>query len=256
MSDSLGDRMKMYEKEFYSPELGYVNQNMPTFVRLDGKAFHTWVKRMNIEKPFDYRLSLLFQQATIDLCRDVGQILMAYGQSDEVTFLLNGWANPDSQMYFGGKIQKITSIMASAFTAHFNLKGVGHFDQWTSALFDARVFNVPTVGEIENVFIWRQQDAKRNSIQALARSLYSHSECNGKNQQEMVDMCYKKGILWDNLTPLQKWGFVVYKESYDVVVGDGMVERSRWVADTRIPYFVKDKRYIIEKWITSRNIGD
>ena len=253
MSDSLGDRMKGYEKEFYSPELGYVNQNMPTFVRIDGKAFHTWVKNGDIKKPFDYELSEVFQEATKWTCRSSGQILMAYGQSDEVTFLLNGWANPDSQLYFGGKIQKIVSIMASIFTAHFNSQNKIY--GMPPAFFDARVFNVP-IKEIENVFIWRQQDAKRNSIQALARSLYSHSECNGKNQQDMIDMCYKKGLLWDNLPRLQKWGFVVYKERYDIACGDGMVERSRWTVDQEIPYFVDDRMYLTEKWVNSRAIGE
>ena len=245
MIDSLGDRMKMFEQEFYSPEMGYVDQNMPTFVRIDGKAFHTWVKSGNIQKPFDVGLSEAFQEAAKWTCRTSGQILMAYGQSDEVTFLLNGWANPDSQLYFGGKIQKIVSVMSSIFTAYFNNNS--NIYGMSPAFFDARVFNVPEK-EIENVFIWRQMDAKRNSIQALARSLYSQPELHSKNQDYMINMCNEKGILWDNLSPLQKWGFVVYKETFETACGNGMVTRSQWKVDTDIPFFIDDKNYFIDKY--------
>jgi tRNA(His) 5'-end guanylyltransferase len=254
VSESLSDRMKSYEKEFYSPELGYVDSCMPAFVRIDGKAFHTWTKGFN--KPFDKELSETFQKATISTIEGIGQILMAYSQSDEVTFLLNGWEKENSQIYFNGKVQKIVSVMSSIFTAYFNKFVMGMcFEKHNGlyphevygksylAFFDARVFNVPK-NEIVNLFIWRQLDAKRNSIQALARSLYSHTEVNGKNQDEMKKMCLDKGMSWDNLSPLQKWGFVVHNEKYEMVVGDGMVERSRWIVDTEIPFFVDDRNYI------------
>ncbi len=235
VSESLSDRMKIFEKEFYSPELGYVNTDMPVFVRVDGKAFHAWTIPFN--KPFDLTLSHAFQYTTRMVCEEIGQVIMAYGQSDEVTFLLSGWQKPESQIYFGGKIQKIVSVMSSIFTAYFSQK----FN--VPAFFDARVFNVPK-NEIANLFIWRQMDAKRNSIQGSTRSLYSHTEVNGKNGDEMKKMCLDKGMNWDNLYPLQKWGFVVHKEKYKMVAGDEMVERSRWVVDNEIPFFVDDRNYI------------
>lgn len=244
MNDSLGDRMKMYEQEFYSPEMGYVNPNMPVFVRLDGKAFHTWTKQNNFKNPFDENLSKAFQTATKITCEEIGQVLMAYSQSDEVTFLLNGWQKPESQVYFGGKIQKIVSVISSVFTVYFDK--FFRCNYW-AAFFDARVWNVPEK-EIENVFIWRQMDAKRNSIQGLARSLYSHKELNGKSSKEMQWMCYnERDVDWNELSPLQKWGFVVYKESYETACGDGMVTRSKWEVDLSIPFFVDQRNYLSEK---------
>lgn len=242
--DEFGNRMKLYEKEFYTPQLGYVNSNMPVFVRLDGKAFHNWIKQpaFRFRKPFDIILSQAFQFATTKTCEEIGQVIMAYSQSDEVTFLLNGWQNPESQIYFGGKIQKIVSVMSSIFTAYFN-KFLSLDDNIRVAFFDARVWNVPE-HEISNVFIWRQMDARRNSIQGLAQSLYSHKELNKKNSNELVEMCKEKGQNWNELSNLQKWGFVVKKEEYFITMGDGDVVRSRWIVDTNIPYFVDEPEYL------------
>lgn len=43
MNDSLGDRMKKFEKASETD----LFQNLPIVVRLDGKAFHTFTKGLN-----------------------------------------------------------------------------------------------------------------------------------------------------------------------------------------------------------------
>ena len=191
--------------------------------------------------------------ATINTCQEVGQVIMAYSQSDEVTFLLSGWQNPESQIYFGGKIQKIVSVFASMFSVFFD-RATG-FMYPPPPIFDARVWNVPK-DELENVFIWRQMDARRNSVSGLAQSLFSHRELQGKSTQEMMLMClHEKGEDWNELSPIQKWGFVVHKEKYEIsdydwgLSSDNITTRSRWVVDNDIPYFVEDRNYITYKTV-------
>lgn len=259
-NDDFGNRMKKYEKSqimgrsvdretgksepiFVPTELA-VSSDYPVFVRLDGKAFHTWTK--NFKKPFDKNLSNMFAFATKETCSEIGQVLCAYSQSDEVTFLLSGWNNPDSQIWFGGKIQKIVSVISSIFTAKFNSQcNFYTASLWNSmAFFDARVWNVP-VNEIENVFIWRQMDARRNSISGLAQSLFSHKELQGLKSEQLKAKCYnEKGIDWNELPEIQKWGFVVKKENYEIAMADGNVMRSRGVVDDKIPYFIDNKNYL------------
>ena len=307
MKDEFGDRMKMYEKLVYlEPPIHtgsltypapneYVNPNEPVFVRIDGKAFHTYVKHFrksftfdeyghhvdfdettgnilketspelldafekyrsgneDFEKPFDKDLSHVFQVATRRTCENIGQVMLAYGQSDEVTFLLSGWKNENSQVWFGGKVQKIVSVLSSIFTGHFN-HVLNSRDY--PAVFDARVWNVPE-DELENVFRWRQQDARRNSVQGLAQSLFSHKELQGKPTNKLIEMCNEKGHDWNNLSNEQKWGWVVYKEKYmvkQIVTSKKLdikqlptvdtVERTRWSIDENIPYFIDDNTYI------------
>jgi tRNA(His) 5'-end guanylyltransferase len=106
------------------------------------------------------------------------------------------------------------------------------------AFFDSRVFTIPYQTEVENYFIWRQQDCTRNSITAVAQSLYSHKELEGKNGDQKQEMVFQKGINWNDYAPKYKRGRGVIKEYYDK---DG-VQRSHWIiAD--IPVFTQDREF-------------
>jgi len=49
-----------------------------------------------------------------------------------------------------------------------------------------------SIVEVENYFVWRQKDAKRNSTSMKAQWLYSHTELQGKSQIEMEVMIIDK----------------------------------------------------------------
>jgi tRNA(His) 5'-end guanylyltransferase len=78
----------------------------------------------------------------------------------------------------------------------------------SNAYFDARAFNMPKE-EIANYFIWRQKDWERNSIQMLARSMYSQKELTGKKIPEIHDMIHDKGDNWANLPDALKNGRLI-----------------------------------------------
>lgn len=50
------------------------------------------------------------------------------------------------------------------------------------ALFDARVFSIPK-DEVCNCLIWRQQDAIRNSIEAVGQAFFSQRELHKKPER-------------------------------------------------------------------------
>ena len=78
--------------------------------------------------------------------------------------------------------------------------------------FDARCFNVPE-NEIANYFYWRNLDAKRNSINMLAQSLFPHKELQGLTCNQMQELLFqKKGINWGKLEGGRKAGFIALKE--------------------------------------------
>ena len=62
---------------------------------------------------------------------------------------------------------------------------------YKGARFDSRVFTIPSPTDVINYLIWRQQDATRNSISAVAQSLYSHSQLNGKSGNEQQEMIFQ-----------------------------------------------------------------
>ena len=196
--DELGDRIKFYES--------YPLKNLvepPFVVRLDGRNFRKWTK--GLAKPYDVRLIELFEKCTLALLKETGADF-GYHQSDEITL---GFLKPKEkakQLYFGGKVQKIISVTSSFLTSYFNNLSPEYFEKKPLALFDSRLFEVPNKSELVNTLIWRQQDAKRNSIQLLGRSQYSHKLMQNKSSKEIRDLLKKKKIEWDDELEAFKYG--------------------------------------------------
>ena len=69
-------------------------------------------------------------------------------------------------------------------------------DKRPTAVFDARVFIIPDLIEVENYFVWRQQDAERNSVMMLARAYASHKALAGKNRAAQHEIIHEAGDNW------------------------------------------------------------
>lgn len=221
--DSLGDRMKSYyenRSRFCLPNKSYV------IMRVDGKAFHTFTKKM--KRPFDFDFIDDMNQTAIELCKNISGAKFAYVQSDEISILISDLDDIYSQSWFENNIQKMTSVSASIATASFNksrlkrkmdiLKSepspsniLSAFDAYKFAEFDSRVFTIPTVAEVMNYFLWRQQDCTRNSIAMVAQSLYSTKELHKVNTTEMQEYIFRKGINWNDYDPKLKRGRFIEK---------------------------------------------
>src|SRR5690348_9670302 len=158
--DSLGDRMKDFESVTKTRLLPQV----PVMARFDGKAFHSLTR--NFEKPYDQRMISSMAAAAEYLCENIPGSRLAYVQSDEITLLITQRTVYD-QGWFNLEVQKLCSVAASMCTFAFNDELRHHFTdlehrKLPPAVFDARFWNLPT-HEVTNCFIWRQQDAVRNS---------------------------------------------------------------------------------------------
>jgi len=186
--NSLGDRMK---QNYEYPSRYKLIKRMPVIVRVDGRAFHTFTKKANCVKPFDFYLSRSMEQAAKSVAEEMQGFCGAYVQSDEVSFLLVDYQTHDTQAWFDYVKSKVETITASLMTAAFNRL----FEHQHLAHFDARAFNIP-VDEVSNYFLWRIQDWHRNSISMFCRDYFSHKDMYGKSIYDMHEMLYSKGVNW------------------------------------------------------------
>lgn len=217
MGDSLGDRMKRYEKVTSTVAM----RRTPLMIRVDGKAFHTFTK--GCDKPFDQHLIDSMVHAAKATASKMEGFKLGYVQSDEATFVLTDYDDLKTQGWFDYKIQKIASITAAMMTAHFNhyyALGLINFPP-NLAFFDARVFNVPH-DEVANNFLWRSQDWSRNSLQMMARAHFSHKELHKKNREDMHNMLHEKGLNWaTDITEQQRNGTTLVKDGGEVAIRFG-----------------------------------
>jgi tRNA(His) guanylyltransferase len=247
MYDSLGDRMKGYEEV---PKSRLVPK-MPVLMRLDGKAFHTYTRVVGCERPYDIWFNECMHATTKYLCERIQGVQLAYVQSDEISLLLTDYQSIKTQAWFDYEVQKMASVAASMCAVKFYAVG-GHTDEdKLLPAFDCRVWNLPKE-EVTNYFIWRQQDATRNSIQLLGQSHFSQKQLHGKSCNEIQDMLMlQKEVNWNDCPTPQKRGVCVIKDGYLIKQSPWAVEptvqRSKWVIDEEIPIFTQNRLYVEQR---------
>lgn len=251
--------MKDYEARLRS----YVNRRSSVILRIDGKSFHNYTR--GLQKPFDTGLFDAMAQAAKYLCENIQGAKLGYMQSDEISILLTDYDDIKTDAWFDYQVEKMVSVSASLATTKFLYERIRQVLDDGALLdsqvrdrlhaiklpsFDSRVLAMPNDEEVINYFIWRQQDAERNSIQALAQSMFSDKQLHGKNNSQMQDMMHEKGVNWNDCMTMQKRGVAVVKMAFNKAApsneGDaqGDCVRHEWYIDPEIPVFTKDKDYI------------
>jgi len=215
---------------------------------------------------------------THQLVHNIQNAVLGYTQSDEISILLNDWKTLETDQWFGNSLQKMVSVSASMATVYFNQavrialqeqhastfykKILGGEEIFTPGMFDARIFNLPKE-EVANYFIWRQQDASRNSVQMLGRHYFSHREMHEKNVSNIQDMLMEDHCVnWNDLATWKKRGTCVTRCKPCIIEGSDLLGReggmrstavyptTSLVIDKEIPIFTQDRDYIEQLLLT------
>lgn len=256
---SLGDRQKAYE----AVNDRILVPKMPFIIRVDGKAFHTYTR--GFVKPFDEIMCKTMIEVTKKLCEEIPGAVLGYTQSDEITIVCKYTDRIKSQAWFNGRLRKIETIAASKATKWFNkifsekvhdyiekFEGTKEYKNTLRlfynkkigmAEFDARAFNIPEWDCINNV-IWRQQDATRNSVEAVGHANFSTKELHKVNCDGIKEMLLKqKNINWESdFTPYQKYGAFCYKIQETRKIKGETVERTLWYCNPYEEYIITEDR--------------
>ena len=212
----IGERMKY---NYEQPYLLRLPLRMPLIIRIDGKGFHQFTKKM--DKPFDKELIQRMALLSNYMYENVQGAVLTYCQSDEISVLVHNYKKLESQSPYANELQKLVSITAGMASAYFS------YLYGKIIVFDSRAFVIPEQ-EVCNYFIWRQLDAVRNSISMVANTLYTHKELHKKNSKEKQEMIFQKGQNWNDYPINEKRGFCVCNGGIDM----------------NIPEFTKDRDYI------------
>ena len=176
-------------------------------IRIDGHNFKQFTS--GFKKPYD-PLIIEAKRFTLEkLCKSTQNCIFGYEQSDEFLLLLNTYSY-DTEPLMNNRLEKIVSLKAAEATAYFNESLYSNIeklpkDKLFKAYFDCRAFCIPET-DAANLIRWRVQDCKRNSVQMVARSHYSHKQVSNKNLDELKDMIAEDFEDWNNLSEELKFG--------------------------------------------------
>lgn len=204
------------------------NRDTYIIVRIDGDKFHNYCTEHNFHKPNDKRaLDLMVESAKHLMKNYKGHIPLAYGHSDEFSFLIKNTSNILSRRVF-----KITSMLPVVFATFYNNNWDRFFSNPTlgqvtkrkyDAWFDARPKEYANYKRVIDYFKWRQIDCHINNLynttlHALTGRYIKHeliqfideNDDNYKQRLSSEDVLFSNGLNDRKLyklkrTPIRDW---------------------------------------------------
>lgn len=131
-------------------------------VRLDGKCFHKFSEDHNFSKPNDLRALRLMNYAAFVVLREFHDLLMAFGQSDEYSFVFK----KQSTLY-KRRASKLLTTINSKFSTSYVYYWSKFFDQEKlkyPPTFDGRIVLYPSDENLIDYMKWRQADVHINNL--------------------------------------------------------------------------------------------
>ena len=132
-------------------------------VRIDGKGFHKFSKAHAFAKPNDALALELMNEAGRYVMQSLkGQVALAFGESDEYSFLLR-----KSTTLYSRRTSKITTHIVSLFTSAYVWNWPKFFPNHPllhPPSFDGRMVVYPNEQIVRDYFSWRQADTHINNL--------------------------------------------------------------------------------------------
>lgn len=249
MTETLQDKGKRLQKQRDYK----IDVDKYVLVHVDGRSFSKLIKN-KFNRPFDEDFIDMMNKTAIFLCENVQGAKIAYVQSDEISLLLKK-DTPEGDIFFGGRLCKMQSIIASLATSEFNkqfiIKALANSDSPVTdianmkmAQFDCKVWDVDTANDAFAWFLFRNIDCVRNSKQQFVQTYLPHKILLRHNTDEQVMMAIdEKGKDWNSCTDYQKYGRIISKEDYEFANDDGTsYVRTKWAAHDGVDLTDTDKR--------------
>lgn len=220
MANSRFEYVKTFEREnILLPETHIV-------IRVDGRGFHKFSDYYEFEKPNDVLALEIINKSALKLMQTIPDIIMAFGDSDEYSFLLK----KDCELFERREFKLVTTF-ASTFSAYYQ-----YF--WTQLnpskplnvdrlpTFDARAIVYPNDANVIDYFSWRQADCHINNLYnttfwALVckggmTTKEAENRLMGTLSSDKNEILFKEfGINYNNEPEMFKKGTVYVKEFID-----------------------------------------
>ncbi|KAI9057310.1 tRNAHis guanylyltransferase [Trametes sanguinea] len=131
-------------------------------LRIDGHAFHRLSAEHDFAKPNDERALQLMDHAARDVMNEFKDIVLAFGESDEYSFLFRR-----STALYNRREAKILSTITSLFTSSYVYNWPKYLPETPLKYcpsFDGRIVLYPTEQVVRDYFSWRQADTHINNL--------------------------------------------------------------------------------------------
>ena len=203
--EELDKKMRIYEQSIDQ----HILPDLYLVARLDGRSFSRLTKEIcDFEAPFDARFRDMMVN-TVKALMDCGfRVVYGFTESDEISLLFH----PEEDA-FGRKVRKYNSILAGQASAAFSLQ-LGQ-----AIAMDCRLVPLPNLEKVRDYFLWRQEDAHRNALNAHCYWLLRKEGMDAQQATEYLqgasntfknELLFSRGINFNDTPSCQKRGIGIY----------------------------------------------
>ncbi|KAI5960761.1 THG1 [Candida pseudojiufengensis] len=233
MANSKYEYVKSFERENHLLPDTYI------VIRVDGKGFHKFSKFYEFDKPNDEIALEVMNDAAHKIMEKYSDILMAYGDSDEYSFLLRR----KCELYERREMKLCTlfaSLMSTYYMFYWNQYHPNRPIVWNMIpTFDGRAIVYPNFEVVRDYFSWRQVDCHINNLYNttfwnLVKLGLTPQEAEqrlmGTVSSDKNEILFKEcNINYNNESEIFKKGTILVRdyENYRVQQEDGLSSRQK-----------------------------
>ncbi|XP_055390131.1 probable tRNA(His) guanylyltransferase [Condylostylus longicornis] len=215
MANSRYEYVKSYETN------DEILKNVYIVARVDGKAFHKFCTKHNFEKPNDLNALNLMSHAAINVMKEFRDIILAYGQSDEYSFVFR----KETEIY-NRRSSKLLSYVTSIFSSAY----VYNWGKWFPnqkllypPCFDGRIVLYPSDKNLRDYLSWRQADVHINNLYNTAfwnlvlksglTNVEAEARLRGTFSDDKNELLFSQfGINYNNENPVFRKGTILLRK--------------------------------------------
>ena len=211
----------------------------PFFVRLNGRRFQAVSEKLRAEKPFDKSFAKCLVKSGRALFQANLNPSLVYVASDEINALFL------HAIPFGGRVEKINSVLAGTTSSAFSVYTIKHFKKPLTVAFDSRIIIV-TRRKVNDYLSYRQRDAWRNHNNAYAYWLMRKqgrkpSEAakilKGLKTKELHELLFNQGVNLAKTPAWQRRGILLYRQPHQKLKENLIFTRWRIEENWNLPLF-------------------
>lgn len=249
--NSLRERQEKYEEVSDQEMLPH----LPVIIRLNIKNYKKISEEL--DKPYSVVFGDLMAETLLYVITSIQDAVFGFTYQDEINIVLRNDLIKDTKPWFNNNVQKIVSTVASAATLGFieSQDLIENEEILDPALFEAKVFAVPSLPEVVNYLVLRQSYCMGNALtEAVSYELAkkigkakTHILLKDKSYSQKKDILLQKcGIDFIDFYPKSFYrGMAAYKEPTLVPTRNGSETKNKWLVNDSIPNFVEDKDFVL-----------
>nr|POE62260.1 trna(his) guanylyltransferase [Quercus suber] len=211
-------------------------------VRIDGRGFTKLCQKYSFAKPNDRRALDLMNSAAREVVRQFVDVVLAYGQSDEYSFVFH-----ENCALFERRSSKLATSIATLFTAEYCMQWPAFMDgtqlERPFPTFDGRCVAYPKRAILRDYLSWRQADCHINNLYNTTfwslilkggmSAVDAERELKGSLSKDKNEILFSRFQINYNAEPeIYRKGTVVYRAYSDVDLDKGGSVAGKTIAAT------------------------